>query len=69
MTTTKNSATTASKLASSVRRAKTTQTDEEVSETKATSAAKKTPAKKPAAKPSEKTESIQPMRSNRVWPD
>lgn len=84
MTTTKNNATTASKLANSVRRAKTTQPEEEKTDVKANTTAQNAPAKKPAArkpaakkpavkkpaaKKPEQEETVQPMGSNRVWPD
>ncbi|QBZ83044.1 hypothetical protein GHNINEIG_01085 [Hydrogenovibrio crunogenus] len=77
--TTKNNATTASKLASSVRRAKTPETEEEKKDVKASTPARKTPVRKPAAKKPatkkpdaqkpEQEEAVKPMGSNRVWPD
>lgn len=73
MTTPKPSATTASKLANSVRRAKVSNLDEEVLGDKVIPAVKQSVAKKPSVrkvqKPKKVEETVTPMPSCRVWPD
>lgn len=84
MTTPNPKNTTGSKLASSVRRAKTSPADEKASEalsetaesnapkpaaTRKTTTVRKTPVKKATAKSEPQKEAITPMPSSRVWPD